>query len=1217
MANTLQAILSLKDEFSANLQKARGELRGLAQDVVKNERDLHRAGLALTAIGAAGAAGLGLAAKAGIDFESSFAGVRKTIDATEAEYSGLARSFREMALQIPISVNEINRIGEAAGQLGIKKENLVGFVKVMADLGVATNLSSDEAATSLAQLSNIMKMSQTDFDRLGSTIVDLGNKSATTEADIVSMGLRLAGAGNVIGLSEAQVLGFSAALSSVGIAADAGGTAFSKVFIEIAKNVSQGGDDLDKFAEVAGMSAEEFRKAYEEDAAGAIISFVEGLGRINESGGDLFAVLEDLGITEVRMRDALLRAAGAGDLMRESIDTANTAWEENNALQTEAEKRYATTASQVQLLKNNLNDIAIDIAAELLPVLRDSISLVSSVLDIWRDLPEPVREASVRLVAVGSGMSLVAGAALLMLPSLIKGVQAFRALSTSGGALGGTMKMLPLGFTAVLAAAVLLPPVIDSVKKAFSNADEEAEAFAGGLRQASDMLAHFQGQLNDTAMERAVADMREIWSGVLEGMTLTAGEFKVLLADTRHAAEADVAGYVQGLIESGATSEQVMDMIAGAGVEGFGAVQEVVAALAEEERKRWGAAMSEGAAADLALINSLKAQRGSLDEAAAATAQLEAAEKLLHVQGQNTALFYGDWSVLLRATFEEVAEAQGKSVDQMLAEFPLLEGGADEIMKALEQKFGPDAQEVFEGLYNTVNENFENTKTVIQSLLPTLDEEFSAWTTRIQQMAADQAAEFDNLTFIYGELTAAGVAMPVEILAAVEAQGPAFSAKFAQWFKEDPTAAVENLKLVAPTLMGDTGDLMVKEIAGIAPDMDIAVALAFNAPVERSLEALRLKAEDFSGAGMTAGQAWAQGLSLGIDLDANAAYESAAAVAAGIDTQTRHQMGIESPSKVAMAIGGWWTEGLALGISAGIPIVEAAATALVEAGIRPIRTSIGAMVPDSVAAMKLWSAGFHEEALKILADLAGLGAAWQVLHDTTMQNPIPVSGGGPGEPATPPGTGAPPGGTPPGSGIPPGWDPNDPSTWPVILPAGGSAAELFNYPGNPASLAALAQAFQSKGIGWADSIAELAPMPAADIGAIVKGAFSTLNDFYSALIGFTYNPFGEYSPAEHTKISLAGGIYNKLKQFGLGFAHGGEFDVHRPTVFMAGEAFRPERVSVRPVNGDNASGGSGGDVYVNFHDGAIRITTRDARSPGEQRRIARQIVGHVREELRR
>lgn len=313
------------------------------------------------AIGASAAAGLTAAVRSGVDFESAFAGVRKTVDATETQLASLRKEILQMSNTIPLAATEIAGIAEAAGQLGIETDNISGFTKTMADLGVATNMTSEQAATSLARLANITQMPQENFDRLGSTVVALGNNLATTESEIVDMAMRLAGTGSQVGMTEAQILSFSGALSSVGIQAEAGGTAFSTLMSDMQLATATGGEELQNFASVAGMSAEEFKKAFEQDAAQAIVSFIQGLSRAQENGTSAIQVLDDMGISEIRLRDSLLRAAGASDVFTEAIQIGNEAWENNTALTKEAEQRYDTVESKLTLLKNGLANMGIAI----------------------------------------------------------------------------------------------------------------------------------------------------------------------------------------------------------------------------------------------------------------------------------------------------------------------------------------------------------------------------------------------------------------------------------------------------------------------------------------------------------------------------------------------------------------------------------------------------------------------------------------------------------------------------------------------------------------------------------------------------------------------------------------------------------------------------------------------------------------------------------------
>ena len=314
---------------------------------------------AIAGVGTALTGAAGLAVKSGIDFESAFAGVKKTVDATDQELAEFRQGIRDMAKEMPTAATEIAGVAEAAGQLGIKNESLLSFTKTMTMLGDSTNMSAEEAATSLARLANITGMPQENFDRLGATIVDLGNNLATTESEIVAMSLRIAGAGSQVGMTEAQIMSFSGALSSVGIEAEAGGTAFSTLLSKMNLASSKGGKELEQFGKVAGMSAEEFKKAFQEDASGAVLSFIQGLGQINENGGSAIQTLDEMGLSDIRMRDALLRASGASDVFAEALRTGNSAWEKNTALTNEAKQRYETLESKLGILKNTATDLGI------------------------------------------------------------------------------------------------------------------------------------------------------------------------------------------------------------------------------------------------------------------------------------------------------------------------------------------------------------------------------------------------------------------------------------------------------------------------------------------------------------------------------------------------------------------------------------------------------------------------------------------------------------------------------------------------------------------------------------------------------------------------------------------------------------------------------------------------------------------------------------------
>lgn len=442
-------------------------------------------------------------AKASMDFESAMTGVAKTTDLTDDELSAMSDAIKEMSTEIPATTEELAAIAESAGQLGIHKESLLDFTEIMAMLGTSTNMTADEAATSLSRLANITGMSQEDFDRLGATIVDLGNNLATTEKEIVDMSMRIAGAGAQVGMTEAEIMSFSGALSSVGIEAEAGGSAFSTLISNMSLAVQQGGDGLEQFADVAGMSASEFAAAFEEDAAGAIIQFIQGLGNMESEGRSAIAVLDDMGLSDIRMRDALLRAAGASDVFTNALQIGSNAWDENTALVNEASKRYATTQSQLTMMQNAYKNLKVAIGDAYTPALQKAYSVGTQVLNavsqFIKQNPALVNAITAFVGVLGLVVAAlaaytvgakVAAAASAMLTAAIPGVNIIMGVAAAVA-----------GVTAAIAALATA-----AANDAVPSVDELTQA-AQGMREAMDEAnATYDDTVSSTLAAAGVAD---------------------------------------------------------------------------------------------------------------------------------------------------------------------------------------------------------------------------------------------------------------------------------------------------------------------------------------------------------------------------------------------------------------------------------------------------------------------------------------------------------------------------------------------------------------------------------------------------------------------------------------------------------------------------------------------------------------------------------------
>ena len=455
-----------------------------------------KAGKSLTTHVTAPITALGTAAiKASVDYEYAFANVRKTVDATEEEYDRLSDSVKQMSTEVAASAEDIAEVMSIAGQLGIENEHLADFTRTMIDLGNSTNMVAADAASEAARFANIMGMSQNEFQNLGSTLVDLGNNYATTESEIMSMSLRLAGAGRQVGLSEAQILGFAAALSSVGIESQMGGSAFSKALIKMEVAAATGGDALEDFARVSGMSASQFKDLWERDAASAFQAFIVGLSKMDEEGVSTIKTLDDIGIAEIRLRDTLLRATNASELFNKTQATANAAWAKNTALTTEANKRYATTKSRLTNLKNTALMFARQIGDDLNPTIQQIIDKAGELLQKFLSLDKTQRESIVKWAAFAAAV----GPVVLVLGKVVGAVgtvtgalgKAFTAIgkfsasvSMAGGGIGGFVKVLASSKVAMVALAAALVYGAVKLVDVASGAKAAREALEGMAKTA-------------------------------------------------------------------------------------------------------------------------------------------------------------------------------------------------------------------------------------------------------------------------------------------------------------------------------------------------------------------------------------------------------------------------------------------------------------------------------------------------------------------------------------------------------------------------------------------------------------------------------------------------------------------------------------------------------------------------------------------------------------
>lgn len=462
--------------------------------------------------------GLQKATQTAIDFQSAFADVRKTVEETATmSYDQLYEDIRELSKVVPVTADELARLAGLAGQMNVEADDIIPFIKAVVDFANSTNIGAEDAVQEIAQIYNVIGKGG-DFSSLNnllSTIVDLGNNSATTEKDIVEMLRNISSSASRVEMTEQQMAALAATLASLGL--DKGGaSAISTLMTKIDMAVDTNSKSLADWADAAGMSVKEFKKAWGTDAAGALASLLDNLRKTADEGGSLNQEFEDLGIKEMRRVDTLGRLVNANDVYRESLERANKAFEEGTALSEEASKRYETVESKIQIMKNTFSDFALSIGNLFLPIVEKIIEIATKIGE-WLNNLSPVLQGFIAIITsiiaviapiagiIGNIFTKIAPFFKTTLPALITGNAKLAAILKG---VGGALKFLtgPIGIAIALISALALSnsDVRDKLK-------EVARTVLGVFKNAFTIIVNVV-RIVWELLKGLVAVLKEMWT---------------------------------------------------------------------------------------------------------------------------------------------------------------------------------------------------------------------------------------------------------------------------------------------------------------------------------------------------------------------------------------------------------------------------------------------------------------------------------------------------------------------------------------------------------------------------------------------------------------------------------------------------------------------------------------------------------------------------------
>jgi TP901 family phage tail tape measure protein len=390
----------------------------------------------------------GLVIKAAMDYETAMAQISRTSGISGDALSNVRDEFTALAREVPTAFSNLAEIGTLGGQLNIPAERLEDFTRTVAQFTATTNVAVEQSATAFGRLDALLPDVQGNYEALGSSILNVGINSVATETEIINTTNQIAAAGQQAGFAADQIIGLAASYASLGVAPEAARGTTIRFFSEINTAISEGGAELEQFAQLSGKTSQQFVTDWEANAGDAFIELLTGMNKLQASGENLESVLRSMGITAVRDINALLKLAQNSEIVANNFGYAAQGFDDATQLGKAFEVQAATLASQLQMLINAVQGLFAELGQSAVPILSSVVGGLTDFVGILTELAKnPALQYATVITGIFLGLVTVLGVLGFAFTRLLSATIAIRtafatmraeALAATGGVTGLT-----------------------------------------------------------------------------------------------------------------------------------------------------------------------------------------------------------------------------------------------------------------------------------------------------------------------------------------------------------------------------------------------------------------------------------------------------------------------------------------------------------------------------------------------------------------------------------------------------------------------------------------------------------------------------------------------------------------------------------------------------------------------------------------------------------
>lgn len=353
------------------------------------------------------AAPLIAATKAAVDFESAMADVRKVVDFdTPQQFAQMNEDVLKLSTNLPMAADDIAKIVAAGGQAGIARQDLMQFAEDAVKMGVAFDVTAEQAGDMMAKWRSAFKLNQQDVVALADKINYLGNTTAASAPLISDVVTRIGPLGEIGGVASGEIAALGASMVATGVQSDVAATGIKNLILGMTAGEGATKSQAAAFQQL-GFDAADMAKRMQTDAKGAIMDVFHALQALPKD--QQASVLADLfGKESIGAIAPLLTNL---DALEDNFKKVGDASQYAGSMEAEYQARSRTTANQLQLAKNAIIAVGIGLGSALLPAINGVLNAVIPVVSAfanWAQQNQGIVQTFVALAASFAGVLLAA-----------------------------------------------------------------------------------------------------------------------------------------------------------------------------------------------------------------------------------------------------------------------------------------------------------------------------------------------------------------------------------------------------------------------------------------------------------------------------------------------------------------------------------------------------------------------------------------------------------------------------------------------------------------------------------------------------------------------------------------------------------------------------------------------------------------------------------------